>query len=211
VSGDNDGDAFLIAEDLEILPKIVSGAGIEASGWFVEEQNLGMMKESLSKFYAALHSSRESFDEIGPAVEQADAGKNLGNTYLEFGAPEAVEMSLMPEIFVGRELGIDALGLKDDANVAAQRTGLANGVKPGDHSAAGSRNHERGKNAEESSFTAAIRAEQTEKFSWANFKRDAVQSGAVMIAMHEVANGNGDDGLARALGRLGGGSEVDGS
>lgn len=113
----------------------------------------------------------------------------------------------MPEIFVGGELGVDALGLENDADVAAKRSGLANRVEASDHGAAGSRNHERGKNAEESGFTAAVRTEETEEFGGANVERDAVERDAVLIAMHEVVNGN--DGLGHGFGRLGGGRKVD--
>src|ERR1035441_5484544 len=81
----------------------------------------------------------------------------------------------MPEVFVGGEFRIDALGLEDDANVAAQGSGLANGVQARDGGAAGGRDHERGKNAEESGLAAAVRTEETEEFSGVNFERDAVE------------------------------------
>src|ERR1019366_265758 len=113
----------------------------------------------------------------------------------------------MPEVFVGGEFRIDALGLEDDANVAAQGSGLANGVQARDGGAAGGRDHERGKNAEESGLAAAVRTEETEEFSGVNFERDAVERDAILVAMHQVANGN--DGLGRAFGSLGGGGKVD--
>ncbi len=96
----------------------------------------------------------------------------------------------MPEVFVGGELGVNALGLEDDADVAAQRSGLANGVEAGDRGAAGSGDHERGKDAEQSGLAAAVRAEQSEKFGGANVEGDAVEGGAILVAMDEVANGN---------------------
>ena len=163
VGGDDDGDVLLIAEDLQVLPKIAPGAGIEAGGGLVEQQNLGMMKQTLGELDAALHASGESFDPIGGAVEQSDAGQNFVDSCLEFGAAQAVEVSLMPEIFVGGELGIDALRLEDDADVAAQRSGLANGVEAGDGGAAGGGDHERGKNAEQRGLAAAVRAEQVRR------------------------------------------------
>jgi len=114
----------------------------------------------------------------------------------------------MPEVFVGGEFGVNTLGLEDDADVAAQGSGLAHGVEARDGSAAGSRDHERGKNAEESSLAAAVRAEKAEEFGGANFEGNAFESGAVLIAMDEVANGNYR--MAGRFGMLGGGSEVDG-
>ena len=114
----------------------------------------------------------------------------------------------MPEVFVGGELGVDALGLEDNADVAAHGSGLADGVEAGDGGAAGSGDHERGKNSKESGLAAAVRAEQAEEFGGTNVERDAVKRGAVLVAVDEVANGN--DGLACEFGGMGGG-EVEGS
>ena len=116
----------------------------------------------------------------------------------------------MPEVFVGGEFGINALGLEDDADVATKGSGLANGVEAGDRSAARGRDHECGKNPEESSLAAAVRSEKAEEFGGAHVEGNAFERGAVLIAMDEVANGNDGDGLAGWFGRLGRGSEVDG-
>src|ERR1700675_4415573 len=105
-------------------------------------------------------------------------------------------MSLMTEVFVGGEFGVDALGLEDDADVAAQGSGLANGVEAGDRGAARSRDHECGKNAEKSGLAAAVRAEEPEEFGGAHVEGNAFERGAVLIAMDKVANGNDGGGLA---------------
>ncbi len=208
VGGDDDGDAFLIAQDLEILPKVAPGAGIEAGGGLVEEQNFGMMKQTLGEFDAALHASGECFYTIGRAVEQSHAGEDFIDSCFQVEAAQAVEVSLMPEVFVGGEFEIDARGLEDDADVAAQRSGLANGVEAGDGGAAGGGDHEGGKNAEQSGLAAAVRAEKAEKFGGVNLEGDAIERGAVLITVDEIANDN--DGLASELGWLGGSSEVEG-
>ena len=70
------------------------------------------------------------------AVEQSDAGEDLVDPLFQFVASQAVEVSLMPEVFVGGEFGIDALCLEDNADVAAERSGLVNGVEAGDGGAA---------------------------------------------------------------------------
>src|SRR5208283_4301867 len=186
------------------------GAGIEAGGRLVEKQNLRMMEQSFGELDAALHASGKSFHAIGAAVEQSDAGEDFVDSRFEFGAAQTVEVSLMPEVFVGGQLGVDTLGLEDNADVAAQGSGLADGVEAGDRGAARGRDHERRKNAEESSFAAAVGAEQPEEFSRANFKGNAVERGAVLIAMHQIANSNNGDRLAGARSRLGGGCDVDG-
>ncbi len=115
----------------------------------------------------------------------------------------------MPEIFVGGKFEIDALGLEDDADVSPHGSGLVHGVEAGDGGAAGSRDHERGQNSEESGLAAAVRAEQAKELGGSNIKRNAVKRGAILVAMDEIANGN--DGLAGLFGVLGGMSEVNGS
>jgi hypothetical protein len=114
----------------------------------------------------------------------------------------------MPKIFVGGQLYIDARRLEDDADVAAQSSGLANSVESGDGGAAGRGNHERGKDPEQRRLAAAIRAEQSEQFGRPDLERNAIQGGAVLVAMDEIANGN--YGPAVGLGSCSGRSEVDG-
>jgi hypothetical protein len=161
-----------------------------------------MMEQAFGKLDAALHSSGKSFYKIVSAIEQSNTSQDFGNSRFELGSTQTVEVSLMPQIFVGGEFGVNALGLKDDSDMAAQGSGLADGVEAGDGGAARSRNHESGKNAEQCGLAAAVRAEESEEFSGLNVEGDAIESGATLVKMHEVANG--DDGLARELGWLGG-------
>src|SRR5271156_452347 len=46
VSGDDDGDALLIAKNSEILPEVVARARIEAGRRLVEQQNFWMMEQA---------------------------------------------------------------------------------------------------------------------------------------------------------------------
>src|SRR5258708_6072831 len=85
---------------------------------------------------AALHASGESLYAIVGTVEQSDAREDLVDARFQVGAAQAVEVSLMPEVFVGSEFGVNALSLEDDADMAAQGSGLANGVEDSDRGAA---------------------------------------------------------------------------
>jgi hypothetical protein len=105
-------------------------------------------------------------------------------------------MSLMPKILVGRELEVDALRLKDHADLPPHARRLLRRVAAHDGGAAGGRNHQRGKNPEERGLAAAIRTEQAEQLRRTHVERNSVQSGAVLIAMHQVLYGN--DGAAEA-------------
>src|SRR5579872_346355 len=107
MGGDEDRDVFFVTQNLEILPEVAAGAGIEASGRFVEEQHRRMMQQALGQFDAALHASGKSLDALLGAIGETNAGENVVNALLQRGAAQAVEMSLMPEIFVGGELRVD--------------------------------------------------------------------------------------------------------
>ena len=152
-----------------------------------------MMQQSLGQFDAALHAAGESFDQLLGAIGEADAGEDFLNSLLQGGAAQTVKMSLMPEIFVGGEFQVDALGLKDHADLAPQARRFLRGVAAHDGGASGGRKHQGGKNPEERGLAAAVGAEQAEQFRGAHVERNAVQSGAVAVAMHQVLYGN--DGL----------------
>ena len=120
------------------------------------------------------------------------------NPLLQSGAAQTVKMSLMPKILVGRELQVDALGLKDHADLPAQARWFLRRIAAHDGGAAGGRKHQGGKNPEERGLAAAVGAEQAEQFRRTHVERNAVQSGAVLIAMHQVLDGNdGPDGSGR--------------
>src|SRR5258706_4711114 len=60
VRGDDNGDTLLIAEDLEALPKVAPGAGIEAGGGLLAEQNLRQVEQAFSQLHWGLHASAEN-------------------------------------------------------------------------------------------------------------------------------------------------------
>ena len=62
------------------------------------------------------------------------------------------------------------------------------------------RNHQGGKNPEERGLAAAVRTEQAEQLRRTHVERNAVQSGAVLVAMHQILDGNdGADGRQSLL------------
>src|SRR5258708_17904407 len=73
VRGDDNGDTLLIAEDLEVLPKVAPGAGIEAGGGLVEKQNLRIVWQAVAELDAAQQTSGDSLYAIGGNVEEASA------------------------------------------------------------------------------------------------------------------------------------------
>src|SRR5215472_1975954 len=149
-----------------------------------------MMQQAFGQLDAALHASREGLDAFLGAVGEADAGEDLVDATFQRGSAEAVKMSLMPEIFIGSELRIDALRLEYDADLAAEGGGILGGVEAHHQSSPGGRNHQRRENTEKRGFAAAVRTEKAEKFRGVDIEGNAVQGRAGFVFVDEILNGN---------------------
>lgn len=101
----------------------------------------------------------------------------------------------MPEILVGGELGIYALGLEDDTDLAAQCRGILGGIATHHQGTTGSGDHQRGQNTEQRCLPAAIGAQQSEEFSRAYVERNSIEGRAILVTVDQVLYGN--NGLGR--------------
>src|SRR5438045_7136845 len=99
-------------------------------------------------------------------------------------------MALMPEILISRQLGIDALRLEHDSDLAAKAGGILRGVAAHDQSAAAGRNHQRRKNAEQRRFAAAVGPQQPKQFRRPYVEAHTVQSCAALVPVNEILNRN---------------------
>src|SRR5579862_1398188 len=99
-------------------------------------------------------------------------------------------MSLMPKVLVRRELRVDALCLKHDANLAPEAGCIRRGIASHNEGTAGGRYHQGRENAEKSSLAAAIRTEQAKQLRGTHIERNSIQRRAVFIAMDQILYGN---------------------
>ena len=79
VRGYEHGDVLFVAQNLQILPQVAARAGIEAGGRFVEQQDAGMMQQSLGEFDAPLHAAGERLDAFLGAIGQSDPRQNFSD------------------------------------------------------------------------------------------------------------------------------------
>ena len=190
VSGDENGDVLFVAQNLQVLPKVATGTGIEPGGRLVKKKHPGMMQEAFGELDAALHATRESLDAFPGAIGEADASQDFVDALFQSRAAKTVKMSLVPEIFIGGQFQIDALRLEDDADMPAERSRLANRIQSDNCGAPRTRHHQGRKNPEESSLSAAVRAEQPKQFRGTNVKGNSVERGSILIAVYQVPNCN---------------------
>src|SRR5438270_722068 len=99
---------------------------------------------------------------IVSAVGEGNPPQHFFNASFQRGPVQAVKMALVAQIFVGGELGIDALGLEDDTDLAAKAIRIFGGIMAHDESATRSGNHQRRKDAKECGFAAAVLAKKSE-------------------------------------------------
>ena len=96
----------------------------------------------------------------------------------------------MPEVFVGGEFGVDALGLEYDTDLTADGARIVSGIAAHDLGATGRGDHQSRQDAEKSRLSAAVGPEESEEFGRADVEGDAVERGSTFVAMDQILNGN---------------------
>src|SRR5437879_9403920 len=106
--GDEDGDVVGALDLAEVLPNVDARAGVEAGAGLVEQEDARAMEQALGELDAPAHAAAEGGDVLARALREADAGEHFVDAFFEIGATEAVQVALMPEIFGGGELLVEA-------------------------------------------------------------------------------------------------------
>ena len=196
VRGHDDGDALLVAQNLQVLPEVAARAGIEAGGGLIEQQNLGTMEQSLGQFETALHAAGEGFGAVLGAIGEGDALQHFRHALLQRRAGDSVEMADVDEVLLRRKLHVDAARLEDHADLAAHAAGIQSHVVAQNQSASGGGQHQGGKNAEHGGLAAAVGAEQTEDLGAIHGEGDAVEGDAIAVLMAQAVDLNDRPGAA---------------
>src|SRR4051794_12040586 len=157
-----------------------------------------MMHEALCDLYAAQHAARKCFHLVVSAVAQANTREHLRNPGLEGAAAQAVEMSLMHQVFGCRELHVNALLLKHHSNIPPNIAWIRDDAPVADAGIATGGFHQSGENAEQSRFTAAVRTKQAKDLGFGDGKRSSIESGAITIAVYDLLDRDRGGSLSRS-------------
>ena len=163
VSGDQHGHAFFVAQNLQVLPQVAARAGIETGRRLIQQQHRRMMQQTLRQFQPPLHAAGKCLGFFFRAIGEPDAREHLGDALLQRGAAQPVNMADDGQVFFRGQLHVDALRLKDHADIAAHLRRIAGDIVSHDHGAAAGGNHQRRENAERRGLAAAVRAEQVRR------------------------------------------------
>src|SRR6185437_15531397 len=123
------------------------------------------MQQTFGHFNAPSHSATEMLGAFVGTIEQANRFERVGHALAEVGAAQAIEMPLMHQIFLSRELFIEAGGLEDHANALTDCVALRRGIQIKHPYVPRLNRDERGENTKERGLSAAIRTEKAEHFA----------------------------------------------
>src|SRR5437762_3390628 len=171
-----------------MLAEVASRPGVQTRARLVEQQQLRRMQQPPSELGATRQSSRERLDEIVGPLRQIEIAKHLAHATAKRGSAQAVEMTVMNEIFRHGQLGIEAGILEDHAEPRANALGFPLEIVPEHaHSALAGPNQRR-EDLEQSGLAAAVGAEQSEDLAALDGEADSPQRFALAVAVSEVGD-----------------------
>src|SRR5215471_5067935 len=159
--GNDNHDAFLITQSLQILPNIPSCARIKPSCRLIQQKNGRMMKQTFSKFQPPLHSAGKRLGFVPRAIQQSYARKHFSNARLQGGATKTIQVTLMPQVLGRSQLQVNTLRLKHNTDLSAQTVGVLGGIVAQDQGATAGWDHDGRKNAEKCGLAAAVWSQQS--------------------------------------------------
>ena len=142
-----------------------------------------MMQQSLRQLQPPLHAAGKCLGFFFGAIGQPNAVEHLTDALLQRGAAQSVDVADQHQVLFRRELDVDALRLKNHADVAAHQRRLARDIVSHDQRAAAGGKHQRRKNAESRGLAAAVGAKQPEDLRRPHIKRYARQCDAIAVLM----------------------------
>ena len=126
VGGHQGGDA-LIDQAMQVFPKVTAGLRVDASGGFIQEQELGLVQQTCGECQALFPATRQRAGELVFALLQAQLINGLCHSFGALGhvvhARHEVEVFFNGEVFPQRE----ALG--HVAHMLANEVALFNDIK----------------------------------------------------------------------------------
>src|SRR5690348_10352754 len=100
-------------------------------------------------------------------------------------------MTLVHQVLSRCQLQINALRLENDTDFPAQATRILRGIVSENDGTTGNGDHQGRKDPKERCFSASVRAEESKQLRGPNVKGDAIQCGALAVAVHNVTYSNG--------------------
>ena len=128
VGGERDGHVLCLTQLLQLLGQVASCGGIEAGGRLIHEQQPGFVQQRLGQFHTSAHAAGESLGVFVRAVSKVESFEPVVDALVQIASAQAVEASLVYEVFTRGEFAVEAGLLKDDAEHATHEACVAHEV-----------------------------------------------------------------------------------
>ena len=129
VRGEQDGQALLVGQALDLLPHLGADLGVEAGRGLVQEENLRPVHERRGDVEPALHSARVVTGDAFRRILQPELIEQLLDAVFQLTAVDRADESLQAQVLAPAQIDVDARGLPDDADRRAHLLGLRDGIE----------------------------------------------------------------------------------
>ncbi|CAM5409959.1 hypothetical protein SGLAM104S_08989 [Streptomyces glaucescens] len=193
LGGEEDGDAVgdEVADD---LPHVVAGAGVEAGGGFVEEDDAGGADEGHGDVEAALHAAGVGGGGLLGGGGEVEAFQQFGGDPAAFALGEVVQVGHEEHVLLAGDQAVDGGELSGDTDRGAYGLGVGGEVVAGDAGLSAVGGDEGGEDLHGGGLAGAVGSEQCEDGPGRDVQIDAVQDGLVAVGLAQPVRRNGQVG-----------------
>jgi len=175
VGGEQDRDALIAAQPLDLLPHVGPDLGVEPGRGLVEEQDTRPVHEREPDVESPLHAAREGADDAVGRLAEAEAAEQLVDAPFELRAAHALQPAAQTQVLARRRLAVGASALGHHADAAPHLGGVRADVVAGDRRAALVGARQRREDADRRGLAGAVRPEKAEDRALLHRERQAVE------------------------------------
>ena len=172
--GEEEGDAVLAVEALDVVPEVLSADGVEAGGGLVQEDDRGLVDERRGEVEAALHAAGIAADPPVGVFGEADDVEQVGDALLDLLPGDVEEAGLQAEQLSSGLEHVEADLLEGDADLVSDAAGVLDDVEAVDGGGAAGGPEQRGEDADGGGLAGAVLAEEAEHLAVGHVEIDAV-------------------------------------
>ncbi len=190
LGGEEDGDAAgdEFADD---LPHGVAGAGVEAGGGFVEEDDPRAADEGHGDVEAALHAAGVGGGGLLRGVGEAEAFQQFGGDPAARGPGDQVQVGHEEHVLLAGDQAVDGGELPGDPDRGPYRLRVRREVVARHLGLPAVGGDQGGEDLDGGGLARAVRAEQREHGSGGDAQVDAVEDGLVAVRLAQAQGGDG--------------------
>lgn len=193
LGGEEDGDA-VGDEGADDLPHGVAGAGVEAGGGLVEEDDAGVADQGHGDVQAPFHAAGVGGGGLAGGLGEVEALQQFGGDPPALGAGEVVQVRHEEHVLLAGDQAVHGGELAGDPDRAAHGLRSGGEIVAADADVAGVGGDEGGEDLDGGGLPGAVRAEQGEDRSFGDGQVDAVEDGLVAVGLAQSVRGDGQAG-----------------